>query len=313
MHHRFLISLAISISVVTVLSQQLCGQQTATPTKADLIANLNQIVDLLESKEYGVLEKYFYLPPKFKPEMFDMLLKRKVISRDGILALEKGGTFGTLVLLQGKKSAERATAEFGISPSECYAMQMKQSDTSCKLVAHWKGDYFKIVDINRVGKMDSSKVEKKKQVVVAKWPTGKTPTKQLFLESLTVFLKYLEDESYEAAASRVYVPEDFKLDKLKRLLEIDEISKDGIKVLEKVGNFGLASELFEKGRLEIWTGRIKVETAECYGMTANANAEAEVVAHWIKDHFKFIRIDDVGKLRQKENSQKSSGDSISDK
>ncbi len=279
-----------------ITSQSLLAQRTDLPDRQKMIETLNTVVDLLEAKDFATVEQFFYLPPNFKPEMFDMLLKRNVISRDGVLALEKGGTFGTLTLLYGEKRASSKTQDTKAPVEDCYAIKMEQGDTSCSVIVHWNEGKFKIVDIERVGKMVSADVVIKEPVEIAAWPTGTEPSKKLMLDSLSVLLHHIENEHYEQAKARVYVPEDFPAAKFKDTIERRELSANGIGVMRKIGKYGTAKEVFGATRAQFLCERVQVPVDDCFGVIAVADAQGETLAHWKGDQFKFLRADDIGKL-----------------
>ena len=291
---RSSVVLAIAIALT---SPRLVAQTAAEPDKAAMIETLNTVCDLLETGKTDELEAFIYLPPEFKPEMFDVLLKRNVISRDGVLALEKAGTFGTAAAIYGDKRAAGRTADAGAPVEECYAMTMEQGEESCNVIAHWTDGQFRIVDMNRIGSMVSANAVAKVEMPIVDWPIGTAPTKELLLQSLTVLLGYIENEQYDAAKPQMYVPEDFPADKFARLIELRELSPAGIEVLRETGVYGPAVEVFEADRANHFAQRVDVPVNECFGMVAVAEGEqGETMAHWVGDRFKFLRADDIGKL-----------------
>ncbi|WP_157664990.1 hypothetical protein [Mariniblastus fucicola] len=273
------------------------AMQDSQPDKQTLIDSLKLIVDLLEKKDYDTVEQYFYLPPNFKPEMFDVLLARKVISRDGVLAIEKGGQFGTVNLIFGEKRAATKVSDVKAPVEECYAMVMEQNDRNCEVVVHWTEGRFKIVDIERLGSMVSADVVVAEEIEVAAWPSGKEPSKKLLLDSLAVLLHHIESGHYEQAKSRVYVPDDFPAAKFKQTIERKELSADGITVMRQIGKYGTAVEVFGAERAKHFAERVNVPVEECFAVIGVQDEEGETMAHWKDGKFKFLRADDIGKLR----------------
>ena len=172
---------------------------------------------------------------------------------------------------------------------------MAQGDENCIVFAHWTGGQFKILDINGVGQMDPANVVVLKDVPVQAWPTGNSPSKELLISTLKVFLHRIENRHYKTLRSKVYVPENFRMSQLRDSLERGELSAEGIEVLASKGQFG--KEVFPKLRVQILAKRVQVPPEECYGFVAKVGLEqGEVLAHWVNDHFKLLRTDDVGKL-----------------
>ena len=273
------------------------GSGNRATVEKKLIETLLKIVDQLEAEKYAETEKYFYLPENFEHKMFAQLIKRDVISRRGVEALSLGGEYGNATGVLKKSDAESIAAEFSAPVDQCFAMKMEQDDQRCKVIVHWTGEHFKILDISRVGKMNPDKVETTVEAAVQAWPTGDKPTKELLVETLQVFLHQIQNKHYDALRPNVYVPENFQMSRFNDSLERDEVSQEGIKVLAAKGSFGKADKIFSNMRSKALTERVKVPADECYGYVAKISGEqGEVLAHWIGDRYKLLRVDDIGKL-----------------
>jgi len=283
--------------VMVLITAPAAAQESAQPSKKLLVDTLLKIVDQLEAEKYSETEKYFYLPEDFEHKMFAQLIKRDVISRKGVEALNLGGEYGNAIDVLKKSDAEATAAEFSAPVDQCFAMKMEQGDQRCKVIVHWTGGHFKILDISRVGKMDPDSVEVTVQSPVQSWPTGDHPTKELLIETLKVFLHNIQNKHYDSLRPNVYVPEDFQMSRFSDSLKRDELSEDGIKVLADKGAFGKADQVYPKLRAEALTKRVQVPVDESYGFVARiAGEQGEVLAHWIGDRYKLLRADDIGKL-----------------
>lgn len=283
--------------VATMMTTSVSAQESSQPSKKKLIETLLKIVDQLEAEKYAETEKYFYLPENFEHKMFAQLLKRDVISRRGVQALDLGGEYGSAIGVLRKSDVEEVAAEFSAPVDQCFAMKMEIGGQRCKVVAHWTGEHFKILDINRVGKMDPDSVEITVQAPVQPWPTGDKPTKELLIKTLTVFLHNTQNKHYDSLRPNVYVPDDFQMSRFGDGLKRGELSEEGIKVLADKGKFGKADQVYPKLRAEALTKRVQVPVDESYGFVARiAGEQGEALAHWTGDRYKLLRADDIGKL-----------------
>lgn len=272
---------------------------TETPDRGNMIAMLQTVATQLEQQKYTETEPYFILPDNFKPAMFERLTKRGVISSDGVKALEIAGKFGSAAELFGEKSAVSYVKDAGVPANDCYGMVMKQGDTDCRVIAWWSGAQFKIVDINRVGRMDPGKATAPQPMKEIQWPIGDEPSRELLLDSLSVLLKELEQKNYAPVSKHLMLPPDFPPAKLERILRINELSEAGIAVLRESGRFGKAAEIFETGRAESLVQRAGATLDECYAIIASKNGQqGETMARWDVNQrqFQFIRVGDIGKL-----------------
>jgi large subunit ribosomal protein L7/L12 len=285
------------IFAIVVIPSTLLAQESAQPSKKILIEFLTNVAQQLEAKQYAETQQFFYLPPDFKPEMMAQLTKRDVINSSGVTALAKGGEFGKAIGVLRKSDVEEVANEHSAPLDQCYAMKMEQDGSRCKVLVHWTEGKFKILDINRVGKMDPAKVVAKANVPVKPWPTGAAPTKELLIKTLEVFLHRIENKHYDALRPNVYVPENFVMSRFHDSLQRRELSNDGIKILSQRGSFGKAVEVYAKLRAESLTKRVQVPVDESYGLVAKiAGEQGEALGHWTGDRFKLLRADDIGKL-----------------
>ena len=295
---RFVKQLLISIIFgIIVTPCAMLAQESVEPSKESLIEMLTEVAQQLEAEQYAETQKFFYLPSDFKPEMMAQLVTRGVINSGGVKALAKGGEFGKAIGVLRKSDVEEVANEHSAPLDQCYAMKMEQDGSRCKVIVHWTAGQFKILDINRVGKMNPANVVAKVDVPVKPWPTGEAPTKELLIETLEVFLHQIENEHYDALRPNVYVPENFVMSRFRDSLERKELSIDGIKILSQRGSFGKAVDVFPKLRAESLTKRVQVPVDESFGLIAKiAGEQGEALGHWTGDHFKLLRADDIGKL-----------------
>lgn len=124
------------------------------------------------------------------------------------------------------------------------------------------------------------------------------PSKELLIQKLEELNGYLVAGDYDKAKTIFILPADLGDDVLigimKKLIELQEISADGIKILSKKGIFGKLVTVFpEKGKMRAEKNNLKPE--ECYGLKYQT---AEVMAHWNGTEFKIFRLDDVGKVTE---------------
>ena len=94
------------------------AQESAQPSKKQLIETLTKVVQQLESKQYAETEKYFYLPKDFEHKKFEKLLKRNVISKRGIEAIDIGGEYGNAIGILRKSKVEEAANEYSVAADQ---------------------------------------------------------------------------------------------------------------------------------------------------------------------------------------------------
>ncbi|GAB7089503.1 hypothetical protein [Marinifilum fragile] len=79
------------------------------------------------------------------------------------------------------------------------------------------------------------------------------------------------------------------------LIEKQEISKEGIQILSSKVQFGKLEKVYgQKGVSE--ASRKDLNINNCYGIFIE-NTNIEAMALWDGNHFKFFRIDSIGRLK----------------
>jgi hypothetical protein len=125
------------------------------------------------------------------------------------------------------------------------------------------------------------------------------PTKEQAIEHLGSFLAALEANDFDNAAAHVAKAPNVTAEEtkktFKRLLEMREISKEGIEVLASHGQWGKLTQLkADKG--PAWAKRYNLPAEECYVLAHPEGAEAAF--HFDGKSLKIIRCDDIGKLKK---------------
>ncbi len=125
-----------------------------------------------------------------------------------------------------------------------------------------------------------------------------TPNKAQLIEQLKTTYALLEKGDYPAASKYFILPPKFTPDMLAAIIQRKELSLPGILVLEKNAKFDKASILFGDEKATALAKRASVDVTQCYGFYHQTpQATAEVIALWQDGAFKFVRLDDVGKLQ----------------
>ena len=122
------------------------------------------------------------------------------------------------------------------------------------------------------------------------------PTKELMIQTLFEVNELLVNKNYEKASNYFLLPQGLSQEEinseLSKLIELKEISKDGIENLEKKGVYGKVIDIYQnKGQKEI--SKKQLDPENCYGILL-ANTWVEVMALWENESFKFFRIDNIG-------------------
>jgi hypothetical protein len=81
--------------------------------------------------------------------------------------------------------------------------------------------------------------------------------------------------------------------RLPMLIEKEGITQNAIDILALKATFGPLGELWPE-RGAYWAKKAKVDVKDCYGLKADP---AEIAVHWSGMELRFIRIDDLHKLR----------------
>ncbi len=129
------------------------AQDQTTPSKTGLIELLKTTYALLEKGDYPSASKYFVLPPKFTPNMLEAFIKRREISLDGIIRLEKEAKFGKASAVFGDKKAAALAKRAGVDVTQCYGFYHQSKEATAEVIALWKDGGFKIVRLDDVGKL----------------------------------------------------------------------------------------------------------------------------------------------------------------
>ena len=123
------------------------------------------------------------------------------------------------------------------------------------------------------------------------------PVKESAVRVLQDALAALEARDYAKAATFFRVPPSSDLEDVKkqlaRLLELRELSQNGIDILARDGKWGKLDQAFSADRAKYMAERAGVPLDACYGLSLR-NAEAGF--YWDGKQFKIIRCDDIGKL-----------------
>lgn len=123
------------------------------------------------------------------------------------------------------------------------------------------------------------------------------PTKQSLIAALRTILPLLEAGKWEEAAQHVVMPDGLEPRDLASIARNNELSADGISALESSAEFGLATELFGASRAEALCKKMGIGTENVYGFNHQQGDQwGEVLAQWDGKQFRFVRLDDVGKL-----------------
>ncbi len=123
------------------------------------------------------------------------------------------------------------------------------------------------------------------------------PTQQTMIKNLDQFWKLLEKKDYVAASDYLVLPPDFKPEMLKVFIERGELSSEGLKRLEREGQFGKAIEMFGADRATHYAERAKVDPEKCYGFVLELDGvSGEVIGFWNGTMFKLVRVNNVGQL-----------------
>lgn len=122
------------------------------------------------------------------------------------------------------------------------------------------------------------------------------PTQEAFVEALQSLHKALKAGDYEGAADYFVIPGTPDAEDIERALTRtlkDELSEDGIFLLIDDGKFGPLKELHPSAGPR-WATRSGVDLEACFSL---ALKPAEVAAHWNGQRFRFIRLDEVRRIK----------------
>lgn len=122
------------------------------------------------------------------------------------------------------------------------------------------------------------------------------PDKANALATLESLASALDGKDYDKAADIMLAPAEIPAEQVKQMLpmlvEKQEISVAGVKIMKEKAKFGPLAEVFpDKG--ERWAKRANVDVANAYGLSYE---NAEVGLAWKDGKFRIFRLDDIGKL-----------------
>lgn len=129
------------------------------------------------------------------------------------------------------------------------------------------------------------------------------PTKQQAIAHLKGLLTALEAKDYDKAVPFFATPPGATPEQLKaempKLIEIREISAEGIEVLAAEGKWSKLADVAkpETERAASWAKRFGVNPAECWALMTDRGGEAAF--HFDGTSLKLIRCDDIGKLEKR--------------
>jgi len=127
---------------------------------------------------------------------------------------------------------------------------------------------------------------------------SKQPTKENAVQLLKDAYAALSSGNYDKAKDYFVLPANASADDVKknlgRLIEIKEISPEGIDILADKGKWGKIKDVSAKETER--AKKLNLPEDECYGLYYEG---AEVALHWDGKKFRLFRLDDVGKLVKK--------------
>lgn len=85
--------------------------------------------------------------------MLSGFIKRKEISLDGIIRLEKEASFDKASVLFGAEKAASLAKRAGVDVSQCYGFYHRSKEATAEVIVLWKDGRFKIVRLDDVGKL----------------------------------------------------------------------------------------------------------------------------------------------------------------
>ena len=124
------------------------------------------------------------------------------------------------------------------------------------------------------------------------------PTKEAAVQTLRSFLAAVEAKDYDKAAAMIKLPPQLSQDDVKkglgRILELQEISAQGIDILADKGKWGKLAEVYGEDRANHFAERAGVSVNDSYGLNYQ---EAEAAFYWDGQQFKITRVNNIGKLK----------------
>ncbi len=276
-----------------VVAQSDAGQ-SLTPKlqqrRTQLLQRLKIATYLLEREDYDRAARYFNMPPGAEPSMLESLIRNRETSQAGVKRLEDEAKFGPATEIF---TAERAIAfakKPGVPVEECFGFNHKTDQGAGEVLAVWRDGSPKIIRLDDVGKIGLPDA----------WPSadfqGK-PDQATLIRTLETAYTLINGFQFDAASKLFVIPDDGDPAELFTLIENDEISPAGIKLLDQKATFGSAADAVGQDRAKILAGRVGVDPAECYGMALETTQDTgEVLAHWNGTRFRIFRLNNLAKM-----------------
>ncbi len=121
-------------------------------------------------------------------------------------------------------------------------------------------------------------------------------TKAQMIKDLRGMAGNLEAGALDELVEHFVMPPGMTVEKAKPSLAKSikrELSIEGIDMLEAKATFGKLTDLFPE-RGANWATRLEIKPEECYALK---HGGAEIAAHWNGSNFRYLRVDDVAKLK----------------
>ncbi len=127
--------------------------QEPEASKVILIQMLSKVHEHLEKGDFGSASAYFVVPPNFKPEMLDGLIRLREISAAGVQQLAKEAKFGTGNEVFGAERTKQIADRAGVGTSNLYGFYHRTDEATAEVLAVWDGKGFKLIRLDDVGKL----------------------------------------------------------------------------------------------------------------------------------------------------------------
>lgn len=144
---------ALCCMTLPCVGQTVPDGSSPAPTKGALIGTLKAVLPLLQQRNYASAAQFFVVPPSFRPEMLDGLLRSQEVSLEGILRLEQEAEFGPAVKVFGEERAKHFADRASVDVSSCYGFNYEAGGQTGEVMAVWEGTRFKLVRLDDVGKL----------------------------------------------------------------------------------------------------------------------------------------------------------------
>lgn len=147
----FIGSLALSLSFCLGMTAPVLGQDE--PNAQTMIKNLDQFWGLLEKKDHTAASDYLVLPSNFKPEMLNVFIERRELSKEGLMRMEREGKFGKANEIFGEDRATHYADRAKVDADGCYGFILETEEVTGEVMGFWNGTMFKFVRVNNVGQL----------------------------------------------------------------------------------------------------------------------------------------------------------------